>query len=71
MKNRTTKTYTLDELKDEFIGKSGTSARNHYEHKLNKKIIKHSTKSPSGFFGTLSIEEGEKIMKYVNQSGNK
>ncbi|MEX8548524.1 MAG: hypothetical protein V5804_13055 [Mucilaginibacter sp.] len=28
------------------------------------------TKKPSDFFGTLSLEEGEKMQAYINQSRN-
>lgn len=28
------------------------------------------TKKPSDFFSTLSLEEGEKMQKYINQSRN-
>ncbi len=28
------------------------------------------TKKPSDFFGTLSLEEGEKMQKYINQIRN-
>jgi hypothetical protein len=27
-------------------------------------------KKPSDFFGTLSLEEGEKLQEYINQSRN-
>ena len=39
MKNTTSKTYTLDELKDEFIGKPGTETRDNYEYKLNMEVL--------------------------------
>jgi HTH-type transcriptional regulator / antitoxin HipB len=36
---RTPKTYTLNELKDEFIGKPGTISRDTYEYKLNMELL--------------------------------
>ena len=39
MKNTTSKTYTLDELKDEFIGKPVTETRDNYEYKLNMEVL--------------------------------
>jgi len=33
------KTYSLDELKDEFIGKPGTEPRDKYEHELNMEVL--------------------------------
>ena len=35
------KTYTLDQIKDEFIGKPGTVKRREYERELKKDVEKH------------------------------
>ena len=35
------KTHTLDELKDEFIGKEGTPARQLYEYELRMDVLGH------------------------------
>ena len=39
MSNISMKTYSLDELKDEFIGKPGTEHRDKYEHELNMEML--------------------------------
>ena len=33
------KTFTLDEMKDEFIGRKGTPSREQYEYELNMEIL--------------------------------
>ena len=40
------------------------------EAKTNAPVSPLETKKPSDFFGTLSLEEGEKMQDYVNQSRN-
>lgn len=43
------KTYTLAEMKDEFIGKVGTQVRDEYEFELRKEVIRNNDKvSPKG-----------------------
>ncbi|HEU4552272.1 MAG TPA: helix-turn-helix transcriptional regulator [Chitinophaga sp.] len=37
-------TYSLNELKDEFIGKRGTKARAQYEYELNMDVLGHMIK---------------------------
>ncbi|GAA0529044.1 helix-turn-helix domain-containing protein [Chitinophaga japonensis] len=37
-------TYSLDELKDEFIGKRGTKAREQYEYALNMDVLSRMIK---------------------------
>ena len=44
MANTKLKSYTLEELKDEFIGKPGTKAREKYEYKLNTEVLGHMIK---------------------------
>ena len=39
-------------------------------YEINKAKIRNSKKKPSDYFGTLSIEEGEKMHNYVNESRN-
>jgi len=39
MKKPDLKTYTLDELKDEFIGKPGTPAREEFEYELRMEVL--------------------------------
>lgn len=39
MENKKIKTYTLDEMKDRFIGKVGTPKRDQFEYKLQMEII--------------------------------
>ena len=38
------KTISLDEMKDEFIGKRGTKEREKYEYKLNMEVLSHMIK---------------------------
>lgn len=38
------KTYTLDEMKEKYIGKKGTNARDKYEYELNMDILGHMIK---------------------------
>ena len=38
------------------------------EAKTNASVSNIQKKKPSDFFGTLSLEEGEKMQDYVNQS---
>ena len=38
------KTISLDEMKDEFIGKRGTKNREKYEYKLNMEVLSHMIK---------------------------
>ena len=38
------KTYSLDEMKDKYIGKKGTNARDKYEYELNMDILGHMIK---------------------------
>ena len=38
------KTISLDEMKDEFIGKRGTKDREKYEYKLNMEVLSHMIK---------------------------
>ena len=38
------KTYSLDEMKDKYIGKKGTTAREKYEYELNMDILGHMIK---------------------------
>lgn len=44
MKTPNLKTYTLDELKDEFIGKPGTPDREEYEYELKMEILGYMIK---------------------------
>ncbi|MCY7312036.1 MAG: helix-turn-helix transcriptional regulator [Bacteroidota bacterium] len=44
MKKIKPKTYSLDEMKDEFIGKKGTKKREDYEYKLNMEVLSHMIK---------------------------
>ena len=39
------KTISLDEMKDEFIGKRGTKAREKYEYKLNMEVLSYMIKT--------------------------
>lgn len=39
MKEKKVKTYTLDRIKDEMIGKRGTAKRNTYEFELNLELL--------------------------------
>lgn len=38
------KTYTLDEMKDEFIGKVGSQKRDSYEYELNMEVLSYMIK---------------------------
>jgi len=38
------KTYTLDEMKDKFIGKTGTPAREEYEYELRMEVLGYMIK---------------------------
>jgi len=38
------KTISLDEMKDEFIGKRGSKEREKYEYKLNMEVLSHMIK---------------------------
>ena len=38
------KTYTLSEMKDEFIGKAGTKKRDQYEYELNMEVLSYMIK---------------------------
>ena len=38
------KTISLDEMKDEFIGKRGTEEREKYEYELNMEVLSHMIK---------------------------
>jgi HTH-type transcriptional regulator / antitoxin HipB len=38
------KTYSLDEMKEKYIGKKGTNARDKYEYELNMDILGHMIK---------------------------
>jgi HTH-type transcriptional regulator / antitoxin HipB len=38
------KTYSLDEMKDKYIGKKGTTVREKYEYELNMDILGHMIK---------------------------
>lgn len=38
------KTYSLDEMKDKYIGKKGTSVRDKYEYELHMDILGHMIK---------------------------
>ncbi len=39
MSTKEIKTSSLDELKDKFIGKLGSQARDEYEHELNMEVL--------------------------------
>lgn len=39
MKNKSVKTYTLSQMKDKYIGKRGTSARESFEYKLRMDVL--------------------------------
>jgi len=39
MANKKMKTYTLDEMKDKYVGKKGTKDRDEYEYELRMEII--------------------------------
>lgn len=38
------KTYSLSEMKDEFIGKFGTKKRDHYEYELSMEVLSYMIK---------------------------
>jgi HTH-type transcriptional regulator / antitoxin HipB len=38
------KTYSLSEMKDEFIGKTGTKKREEYEYELNMEVLSYMVK---------------------------
>jgi HTH-type transcriptional regulator / antitoxin HipB len=44
MKKTAMKTYSLDELQDEYIGKKGTPARDKYEYELKMDVLGHMIK---------------------------
>ena len=49
MEPKEMKTYTLAEMKDEFIGEVGTQKRDEYEYELQREVIAKNDKgSPSG-----------------------
>ena len=39
MANKKMKTYTLDEMKDKYVGKKGTKYRDEYEYELRMEIV--------------------------------
>ena len=39
MANKKMKTYTLDEMKDKYVGKKGTKERDEYEYELRMEIV--------------------------------
>ena len=39
-------------------------------YKINKAKMDNSKKKPSDYFGTLRVEDGEKLHRYVNESRN-
>lgn len=39
MANKKMKTYTLDEMKDKYVGKKGTKDRDEYEYELRMEIV--------------------------------
>jgi len=43
-KNNKIKTYSLSEMKDEFIGKVGTKKRDEYEYELNMEVLSYMIK---------------------------
>ncbi len=45
MKSKKRKTYSLAELKDEFIGKQGTAERDEYDYELNREVLGKTIKA--------------------------
>ncbi|MFN5621444.1 MAG: helix-turn-helix domain-containing protein [Flavobacteriales bacterium] len=45
MASKKIKTYTLSDLKDRYIGKVGTNARDQYEHELRMEVLGRMIKS--------------------------
>lgn len=76
MKNKIKK-YSLDEIKDEFIGKKGSAKRELYEHELQMDIIgelikkareeRHLTQEE---LGKLIGVQKSQISRLENQTGN-
>lgn len=44
MANTQIKSYTLDEMKDKYIGKTGTAERMQYEYELNRNVLSYMIK---------------------------
>lgn len=43
------KTYTLEQMKDKYIGKKGTSSRDQYEYELRMDVLGHMIKRARPF----------------------
>jgi len=57
-------------LPDEYVGKEVHVLFYTDEEVSNTKASVVSKKKPSDYFGTLSLEEGEKLQEYITQSRN-
>jgi len=57
-------------LPDEYAGKEVHVLFYTDEEVSNTKASVVSKKKPSDYFGTLSLEEGEKLQEYITQSRN-
>lgn len=71
------KTYTLDEVKDELIGKRGTPGREKYEHKLKMDLMgeairdaRKERKLTQEQLGKLIGVQKAQISKIENNAGN-
>ena len=71
------KTYSLDEVKDKFIGKKGTAKRELYEHELQMDVIgdlikktREENNMTQGDLGKLIGVQKAQISKLESHTGN-
>ncbi len=55
------KTYSLSEMKDEFIGKAGTKKRDDYEYELNMEVLSYMIKKARQQRNLTQEELGELV----------
>ena len=74
---RKIKKYSLEQIKDEFIGTKGTAKRDRYEHKLNMDILGELIKNTrqernmtQGDLGKLIGVQKAQVSRLENHTGN-
>jgi len=77
MANKKMKTYTLDEMKDKYVGKKGTKDRDEYEYELRMEIVgqmikkaRQERKLTQGQLGELVGVKKAQISKLENNANS-
>jgi len=77
MANKKMKTYTLDEMKDKYVGKKGTKERDEYEYELRMEIVgqmikkaRQERKLTQGQLGELVGVKKAQISKLENNANS-